>query len=298
MRSRPSQLRVALALSVLLHVAIGLWLWRHRSEPTARVEASVAAPVEVEITETVRPAPASVRTASPSRSPGAARVSGSRTVRPVPLPDLAQPLAQQPGGIPVAPGLASDRPSRPLANLEVVPGAVLSMGPAVTRGEPPSAQAVASGLMRQLAAQNRLERGAPRNGYFSELRISLEALWQVEVLLAQHHSLDAETDHARVRLVQAPDGSLRDVAFVTPPNSGELGRALLADLHAGAATLPRPPPEVVRGHAEVASVWDFTLKAPSSPIKLSFDFDLTSLVDKRAIPKPTRKRVEFLLAEE
>jgi hypothetical protein len=105
-------------------------------------------------------------------------------------------------------------------------------------------------------------------------------------------------DRARVRLVQREDGALVEVALVSPPQSPEIGRSLIGDLQAGAASLPRPPPEVMRGRPQLASLWEFLLKPQAPVVRLALDFDMVSLVDKRAIPKATRKRVEFLLQEE
>jgi hypothetical protein len=161
--------------------------------------------------------------------------------------------------------------------------------------EPPSVHAQAARIVREVAAEHR-RATQPPNEYFTELRAALEGLWRVEAL--ERRKAMPEGDKARVRLVQREDGALLEVALITPPQSAEIGRSLLGDLQAGAASLPRPPPEVMRGRPQLASLWEFLLKPQAPAVKLTLDFDMVSLVDKRAIPKFTRKRVEFILQEE
>jgi hypothetical protein len=288
--------RIALALSVLLHLALLVWLWRVQSVPPAIAQRP--APIEVEISETTVTAPAAPSSQTPApippqtpaakttahvRAHSGTTATGSKAIAtslPSTAPASDSPLRQQPSGISLAPSAT-----------------LLGIPPLVASGEGPSAQSAAQRLVQSLVVEHRRLRQPP-NGYFSELRLALETLWQLEALIDAHRSLVPEGDRARVRLVQAADGAVQEVAFVVPPRSGELGRALLADLQTGSTPLPRPPPEVLHGRTQVASLWEFMVKPAPATVKLSFDFDLVSLVDKHAIPKWTRKRVEFLARED
>src|SRR5262249_13457934 len=145
-------------------------------------------------------------------------------------------------------GLPSDAPTR-----ESEGGIVLAPTPSVPSGplelhggQAPTAQDQATRIVQELAAEHRRARQPP-NEYFRELRLALEGLWQVEALVAARRVNAPQGDRARVRLVQAADGELVEVAMVTAPQSPELARGLLGDLQAARGSFPPPPPEVMQG---------------------------------------------------
>ncbi|MFN0061383.1 MAG: hypothetical protein ACKVPX_02535 [Myxococcaceae bacterium] len=160
---------------------------------------------------------------------------------------------------------------------------------------PGDAKQRAVGIVQGLV-DDRLRERRPTSNYFGTLRDTLETLWHLDPLLSSRKVDAGQGDTARVRLVQRNDGALLEVSLLAPPRSAELGRNLLADLRAGAATLPPPPPEVLRGRDQFASLWDFRVKPPTG-IKLSVEFDAVAIFDKRALPKSTRKAVEFIREE-
>ena len=301
MRSRRSSrsLRVALVLSALIHLCVLGWMW---TRPQPAPPAVAVRPIEIEINTLPPPAPEALPAKPVEPPPRRAPVKPLRVaVRETTPPPQGTPEAPNKGGG----GLASDVPTRedvPHPNvMTLMPSSHFTLGPStVVRGpgdEHPSAQTQAARIVGDIVAQNRRTHQAPHD-FFRELRVALEGLWQVDVLIQARRVMAQDGDKARVRLVQNADGTVAEVAFVTPPMSAELARGLLADLQNGNAALPAPPAALMRGRPQMATLWDFMVKPPPPVVKLSFEFDVTALLDKRALPKYTRKRVEFLAQEE
>jgi hypothetical protein len=301
---------VALGISLALHLLLVLLASSRLPElavPPAR------APLEVQVVH-LPPAPPPPAPAPPEPSAPAPK-QPARKRRPTPQQpdapaagprapardeDEAQkragaPATQLPADAPLAGRGTVLLPSRlPPASAPADDGVRVIGGEGGLRARVPRGD-VAGSILRESIGRQNVARGSV-HAYFGQLRDVLEKVWDVRRVAREGHSKSRVG--AQVRLTQGPGGELRVVELVFSSSDDDIDRGLIADLRAAARSLPRPPPEVVRGRPEFSSLWSFQFMARtkySAPGALA-TFDIVNLVDKKAIPPPVDKRVELLEA--
>lgn len=109
------------------------------------------------------------------------------------------------------------------------------------------------------------------------------------------------TRRATLRVVQARDGRLMDVAIVEPSNDLNVDREAIVDVRAAAERLPKPPPEAIGQRETFASLWNFELVVSITPPipTITFEFDeAIGFIDTR-LPLDRRiyKKVKLVSVE-
>ncbi len=306
---------LALAASGVLHV----FLFRELREAPPPQAPPASSLVELEIRTVTRPpapvvqapappAPAPIRP-RPKRVPGAPAAQAPRVAEAPPASSEDPAPAPAASYVPSAPSqaLTSDFPVRRDSLLPRVlpadPARGLPEPLAGTSGKDPGTGAPGTRLrapepqdpgdaLRALVAQQRVRSGFVHT-YFGQLQDVLLAAWRASGTSSRRKS--GRACEVEVRLVQAPSGRLQEVSIRFPSCDPRMDEELLSDLRAAAASLPAPPPEVVGSRDSVRSVYRFSFQPP--PTLPPLEFDVVSLVDRKAIPSFNPKRVTLVSVE-
>ena len=303
---------IALAASALAHWALFAWL----SSGGDSHEAVVAsAPIEIELVQVEPPRTAApVATGLPagkstSRSPGVPAGPATRTRSPVaasPSPKQGLP-AEAPLNSPDAPLASTGRGDFlvPRARLDAPADGVWLELPSPGDGPrfaappvPRDAQELVARTVADAVGRHRVESGNVPT-YFSELRAVLVIAWDVHRVVERRSRRGAAMPRSRttIRLVQDRAGYLVRAEILAPAQDAEVAAEAISDLQRARDGLPKPPPDAIGDREQLASTWAFDYVPLPPAVTYPVTFDLVVLIDPKAIPKPTDKKLSLQSVE-
>jgi hypothetical protein len=302
----------AVAASVLVHGAFFVWV-STRSEPPDEVPANVPVEFEVVKVESLRPAVPAVAPVLEVKEPvagkGAARSARERPTKPplTPAVDadvLSSAPARVPPDAPLAPTGRGDF-LVPKARLDLPAEEVWLELPKPTDGPrfaaPPTAknpQELVERTVADAVGHYRVESGNVPT-YFSELRAVLVIAWDVHRVVERRSRTGSSMPRSRttIRLVQDRTGYLLRAEILAPAQDAEVATEAIADLQRARDGLPRPPPDALGDREQLASTWAFDYVPLPPPVTYPMVFDLVVIIDPKAIPKPTDKKISLQSVE-
>jgi hypothetical protein len=286
------------AASAALHAVVLALLLTRESAP--RPPAPEQA-IEIQLVETPvspspleGPPPSSKRPGSPNRSPTPGlrlRPSGSAQADRGGDGVAIEPLVTD---VPFAEAkVATARPDD-VSLLKQLPRPALVIGPRSglrAPERPRDAQELVAGTATAAVNARRIESGNIPT-YFTELKSMLVVAWDIDSVVNRHPAM-GQTG-ATLKVVQDRSGLLVEVHLLAPSGDRDFDKSLITDLQRASASFPKPPPDAIGEREQLASVWAFVYR----PLALDPpSFDIVNLIDPRAIPRPSPKKLSLLYFE-
>ncbi|MHB8878033.1 MAG: hypothetical protein ACYC8T_30420 [Myxococcaceae bacterium] len=163
---------------------------------------------------------------------------------------------------------------------------------------PKDAQELVAKTVSGAVGRHRVESGNIPT-YFSELKSVLVIAWDVQRVVERRKGRGSSLGRTRttVRLVQDRTGYLVRAEILAPSEDAEVAAEVISDLQRARDGLPKPPPDAIGDRPQLASTWAFDYVPLPPAVQVPMTFDIVVLIDPKAIPKPTVKKVNLMSVE-